>query len=59
MTDDAVRAGASILLPVKDEPWGDRVGRVMDPAGHVWNIARSATARLQRNPKLRDSQNGV
>lgn len=35
----AVRSGAKILLPAADQPWGDRVGRIMDPAGHVWNIA--------------------
>lgn len=40
----AVKAGASVLLPAQDAPWGDRVGRIMDPAGHVWNIARSAAA---------------
>lgn len=37
--DRAVKAGAKILLPLTDQPWGDRVGRVMDPAGHVWNLA--------------------
>lgn len=36
----AVRAGARVILPIEDAPWGDRVGRIMDPAGHVWNIAR-------------------
>jgi PhnB protein len=36
----AVQAGANVLLPAEDQPWGDRVGRIMDPAGHVWNIAR-------------------
>ncbi|MGC1458180.1 MAG: VOC family protein [Steroidobacteraceae bacterium] len=35
----AVEAGAQVVLPTADQPWGDRVGRVMDPAGHVWNIA--------------------
>jgi PhnB protein len=35
----AVQAGAVILLAAADQPWGDRVGRIMDPAGHVWNIA--------------------
>jgi PhnB protein len=40
----ALQAGASVLLPAKDEPWGDRVGRIMDPAGHVWNIARRRSA---------------
>lgn len=42
--DRAVAAGAKVLLPAADQAWGDRVGRIMDPAGHVWNIA----ARLRR-----------
>lgn len=37
--DRAVAAGARVLLPPADQFWGDRVGRIMDPAGHVWNIA--------------------
>jgi PhnB protein len=35
----AVAAGASVLLPAIDQPWGQRVGRIVDPAGHVWNLA--------------------
>lgn len=35
----AVDAGAEILFPVKNQFWGDRIGWVMDPAGHVWTIA--------------------
>lgn len=35
----ATSAGARILLPAADQFWGDRVGRIVDPAGHVWNIA--------------------
>jgi PhnB protein len=35
----AVGAGATVLLAAADQAWGDRVGRIMDPAGHVWNIA--------------------
>jgi PhnB protein len=37
--DRAVRAGAVVLLPAENQVWGDRVGRVMDSAGHVWNVA--------------------
>lgn len=37
--DRAVNAGASVLIPAADQFWGDRVGRIMDPAGHVWNVA--------------------
>ena len=35
----AVAAGAKVLIPAADQAWGDRVGRIVDPAGHVWNIA--------------------
>jgi len=35
----AVVAGARVLIPVTNAPWGDRVGRIIDPAGHVWNVA--------------------
>jgi PhnB protein len=35
----ALAAGARILLPVKNQFWGDRTGRIVDPSGHVWTIA--------------------
>jgi PhnB protein len=35
----AVTAGAKIMVPVEDRFWGDRLGWVMDPAGHVWTVA--------------------
>lgn len=35
----AVAAGATVLMAAQDQSWGDRVGRVVDPQGHVWNIA--------------------
>jgi PhnB protein len=35
----AVAAGAQVLLPAGNQFWGDRVGRIIDPAGHVWNVA--------------------
>ena len=35
----AVAAGAKVLLPVKNQFWGDRTGRIVDPSGHVWTIS--------------------
>jgi PhnB protein len=35
----AVAAGARVLLPVKNQFWGDRTGRIIDPSGHVWTIS--------------------
>lgn len=34
----AVAAGATVLMPAADQFWGDRVGRIMDPSHHVWNV---------------------
>ena len=35
----AVDAGAEVRSPVQDMFWGDRWGSVMDPFGHVWELA--------------------
>jgi len=37
--DRAVAAGAKIEMPVADQFWGDRYGRLKDPFGHRWSIA--------------------
>ena len=36
----AVAAGATLLFPVEDQPYGLRQGRVVDPFGHHWLIAQ-------------------
>ncbi len=35
----AVAAGAKVLIPVADQFYGDRSGRLEDPFGHQWVIA--------------------
>lgn len=37
--DRAVKAGATVVMPVADMFWGDRYGRLKDPFGHEWSIA--------------------
>jgi PhnB protein len=37
--DRAVKAGASVDMPVADMFWGDRYGKLHDPFGHKWSIA--------------------
>ena len=34
----AVGAGATVAMPIGDQFWGDRYGRVTDPFGHSWSI---------------------
>lgn len=35
----ALEAGATEVRPLKDEFYGDRVGSVRDPFGHIWHLA--------------------
>jgi PhnB protein len=35
----AAAAGATIAMEPEDQFWGDRLGQVTDPFGHVWLIA--------------------
>jgi PhnB protein len=32
----AAAAGATVTMPVADQFWGARYGRIRDPFGHVW-----------------------
>ena len=44
----AIERGATLLRPVKDEFYGDRVGVIVDPFGHRWQIA---TRKLLLSPQ--------
>ncbi len=34
----ALSAGAEVVMPLADQFWGDRYGIVRDPSGHHWSI---------------------
>ncbi len=36
----AIQAGAALVWPVADQPYGWRVGRLVDPFGHHWEIGK-------------------
>ena len=38
--DRAIAAGASSISPVRDGSYGWRIGRIVDPFGHHWEIGR-------------------
>jgi len=44
----AVKAGATVVMPVQDMFWGDRFASVTDPSGNRWGIA---THREDVTPK--------
>ena len=37
--DRAVKAGATVTMPLNNMFWGDRYGKLTDPFGHNWSIA--------------------
>jgi PhnB protein len=38
--DPAIKAGAAVVWPVEDQPYGWRVGWLADPFEHHWEIGR-------------------
>lgn len=39
VVDRALQEGAEIMIPVSDQFYGDRAGRIRDPFGHLWILA--------------------
>ncbi len=44
----AVTAGATVVYKVANQPYGWRVGRVVDPFGHHWEIAKPLCGELKK-----------
>ncbi len=38
--DRAVKAGCKVEMPLANQFWGDRYGKVRDPFGHQWGLAQ-------------------
>jgi PhnB protein len=36
----AVKAGAKVEMPLQNQFWGDRYGKIRDPFGHQWGLAQ-------------------
>ena len=39
LVEQAVAAGAKVTMPVENQFWGDRYGKLVDPFGHEWDVA--------------------
>jgi PhnB protein len=37
--DKAVKAGCTVAMPLDNQFWGDRYGKVVDPFGHHWSLS--------------------
>jgi PhnB protein len=54
VVDRAAAAGGKVLMPPKDQFWGDRTAWIMDPSGHVWTVASRVeeTTEEERQQRL-------
>jgi PhnB protein len=50
--EEAVMAGAEVMIPIEEQFYGDRSGRIRDPFGHQWIVATHVesitTSELQK-----------
>src|SRR6058998_4168497 len=37
--NQAIAAGATASMPLENQFWGERYGKLQDPFGHVWSVA--------------------
>ena len=57
----ALARGATLVRPVETQFWGDRIGWVLDPSGHMWTIATRVedTTEDQRKQRWSRIQSGT
>jgi PhnB protein len=53
--DRAVAAGANGAWPVVDQPYGWRIGRLIDPFGHHWEIGKPISIEQDSEVNSRES----
>lgn len=52
----AVKAGATVSMPMNDAFWGDRYGSLTDPFGHEWSIATHTHDYTPEEMKVRAAE---
>jgi hypothetical protein len=50
------RRWAKVLFPIQTQFWGDRIGWVMYPSGHVWTIATRIEETTEKSGRHRLSR---
>jgi len=51
----AVAAGAEPTMPLEDQFWGERYGKLRDPFGHVWSVAMPVRMTKQEMEQKRQA----
>jgi uncharacterized glyoxalase superfamily protein PhnB len=55
----AVAAGARVTMPLADQFWGDRYGKLQDPFGHSWGLSYKAKMTKQEMERKRQEAMGA
>ena len=45
---ELMAAGTAMVHPIREQPWGQRVGRVYDPDGHIVEVAEPMPVTVRR-----------
>ena len=56
MFDRAVKAGCKVEMPLSNQFWGDRYGKVRDPFGHQWGLAQHVEDVSKEEMKKRSEE---
>jgi len=55
--DRAVAAGAKVSMPLENQFWGERYGRLVDPFGHHWSLSmRVKMSRTEMEAKRKEAE---
>jgi len=52
----AVSEGAQVTMPLSNQFWGDRYGKITDPFGHNWGVATHVEDVTPEQMKLRQEE---
>jgi PhnB protein len=49
----ALERGGKLVVPVETQFWGDRIGWIQDPSGHMWTIATRVEETTEEQRRTR------
>lgn len=55
----AIEAGATEIMPVAEQFWGDRYGMIEDPFGHRWSLATPGEKQLSQEEVMANMEKAM
>jgi PhnB protein len=54
--DRAIKSGSTVVMPLANQFWGDRYGKLRDPFGHEWGLAQHVEEVLPEEMERRSKE---